>query len=100
VHGVPGEPCGQPPEPPARSPGVAADEDRLDYGSCAVEAGELEVVDLAAVLAVAASARFASELEGELWPQPLATTASTRASTTLGGCGRMAIARSTACRAG
>ena len=52
MHGVSREPGGQSSEAAARAPGIAADEDLHDLGRGAVEAGELEIVDLAAVLAV------------------------------------------------
>src|SRR5205085_4414646 len=49
VHRIAREPRCQPPEPAARAPGVAAHDDLADLGRPAVEAGDLEVVDLAAV---------------------------------------------------
>ena len=66
VDGVSREPRGEPAEAAARAPGVAADEDLHDLRRVAVEAGDLEIVDLAAVLAVAVDELVVEDAERDV----------------------------------
>ena len=66
VDGVSREPGGEPAEPAARAPGVAADEDLHHLRRVAVETGDLEIVDLAAVLPVAVDELVVEDAERDV----------------------------------
>jgi hypothetical protein len=53
MNGVSAEARGEPSKDAARAPGVAADDDLHDLRGVAVETGDLEIIDLAAVVSVA-----------------------------------------------
>ena len=66
VDGISREAGRQAAEAAARAPGVAADEDLHHFRRVAVEAGDLEIVDLAAVLPVAVDELVVEDAERDV----------------------------------
>jgi hypothetical protein len=66
VDGGSGEAGGEPSKQAARSPGVAADDDLHDLRRVAIETGDLEIIDLAAVLTVTVEELVIEEPEGDV----------------------------------